>query len=93
MFYCFSFSFPALTSLSSSFLLTFISTIGLRYVEKKWASRTATEPSLLVSQDKSVGTSRRGIPKKARKYSLDEEIFTEEMLKVAPITRNRGVFF
>ncbi|KAL6583632.1 putative ADP-ribosylation factor GTPase-activating protein agd15-like [Orobanche minor] len=66
--------------------------INAKYVEKRWASRTSTEPALTVNQDeKSVGTSsRRGIPKKARKYSLDEEFFTNDMPRVAPITRIRG---
>ncbi|KAL7098238.1 hypothetical protein ABFS83_09G003500 [Erythranthe nasuta] len=65
--------------------------IQSKYVEKKWASKTSPQPSVAVNQDnKSAGTSRKGIPKKARKYSLDEEIFTEEMARVAPIIRNRG---
>ncbi|KAK6148206.1 hypothetical protein DH2020_019118 [Rehmannia glutinosa] len=64
--------------------------IHAKYVEKRWASRTSPQPSLEVNQEKSVGTSRRGIPKKARKYSLDEEFFTNDMSQVAPITRIRG---
>ncbi|PIN19433.1 hypothetical protein CDL12_07894 [Handroanthus impetiginosus] len=64
--------------------------IHSKYVERKWASKLSKEPALLVSQDKSAGTSRRGIPKKARKYSLDEDISTNDFVQVAPITRNRG---
>ncbi|GER38438.1 ARF-GAP domain 15 [Striga asiatica] len=67
--------------------------IRAKYADKRWASRTSPEPGLVVNQEKKItaGTSsRRDIPKKARKYSLDEEFFANEMPQPVPITRNRG---
>ncbi|GFP88510.1 probable ADP-ribosylation factor GTPase-activating protein agd15 [Phtheirospermum japonicum] len=54
--------------------------INAKYVEKRWASRTSTEPAILANQEKSVLlNSRRDIPKRARKYSLDEESFAMDV--------------
>ncbi|CAA0820970.1 Probable ADP-ribosylation factor GTPase-activating protein AGD15 [Striga hermonthica] len=66
--------------------------IRAKYAEKRWASRTSPEPGVVVNQEKKTAglTSRRDIPKKARKYSLDEEFFANEMPQPIPITRNRG---
>ncbi|XP_073281544.1 probable ADP-ribosylation factor GTPase-activating protein AGD15 [Primulina huaijiensis] len=68
--------------------------IHAKYVDKKWASKTAMPPSEVVgaeqSCEKSVGPSFSGIPKKARKYSLGDEAFTNHMAQVPPTTRTRG---
>ncbi|KAK4394923.1 putative ADP-ribosylation factor GTPase-activating protein AGD15 [Sesamum angolense] len=65
--------------------------INAKYVQKKWASKTSMQPALEVSQEISVGPSGRGIPKKARKYSLDEDIFSKGLAQMPPTTRNRGL--
>ncbi|KAK4479249.1 hypothetical protein RD792_014760 [Penstemon davidsonii] len=70
--------------------------VHAKYVDKKWASRKSKPPTETVSResyDKSFGASGTGIPKKARKYSLDEDIFSYNTPQVAPITRIRGVVF
>ncbi|KAL0417329.1 UNVERIFIED_CONTAM: putative ADP-ribosylation factor GTPase-activating protein AGD15 [Sesamum latifolium] len=64
--------------------------INAKYVQKKWASKTSMQPALEVIQEISVCPSGRGIPKKARKYSLDEDIFSTGMAQMPPTTRNRG---
>ncbi|KAL3628965.1 putative ADP-ribosylation factor GTPase-activating protein agd15-like [Castilleja foliolosa] len=67
--------------------------INAKYVEKRWASRTSKEPAIVANQENSVlVNSRRDIPKKARKYSLDDESFALEVSShviPTPITRNR----
>lgn len=73
--------------------------IGLfRYEDKKWASKDAPQPIPIVSQscdnyNKSVeGGVKIPIPKKARKYSLEEETITRCLSQVAPTTtRPRAV--
>lgn len=65
--------------------------INAKYVEKRWASRTSKEPALLVDHNSPTEIPRRDIPKKARKYSLDEDSFTMDLPQVIPppIARNR----
>ncbi|KAL8457194.1 hypothetical protein ACS0TY_035155 [Phlomoides rotata] len=69
--------------------------IHSKYVERKWASTCLPQPMPEKCLDKCVSTSIsiRGIPKKARKYSLDEEFFTKETPQIAPPTRSRAGSF
>ncbi|XP_073040185.1 probable ADP-ribosylation factor GTPase-activating protein AGD15 isoform X2 [Primulina eburnea] len=68
--------------------------IHAKYVDKRWASKTAMPPSEVVSTEqsceKSVCLTLSGIPKKARKYSLGDEAFTNHVSQVPPTTRTRG---
>ncbi|XP_073147172.1 probable ADP-ribosylation factor GTPase-activating protein AGD15 [Henckelia pumila] len=68
--------------------------IHAKYVDKRWASKTDMPPSEVVSAEqsceKSVCHTLSGIPKKARKYSLGDEAFTEHISQVPPTTRTRG---
>ncbi|XP_074374494.1 putative ADP-ribosylation factor GTPase-activating protein AGD15 [Apium graveolens] len=58
-----------------------------------WVSKTATQPNPLDFQNDpsfhilAEGTIKTAIPKKARKYSLEEDAMTELMSQVAPTTR------
>lgn len=70
--------------------------VVFRYVDKKWASKATVQPMPVAGQkayspERSVGVSRSGIPKKARKYSLEEEAFSNNMPHIASTTRARGV--
>lgn len=69
--------------------------IHSKYAEKKWASTSLPQPMPEKSLDKCVSTSVaiRGIPKKARKYSLDEEFFAKGIPQIAPPTRSRAGSF
>ncbi|KAK3009300.1 hypothetical protein RJ639_013682 [Escallonia herrerae] len=71
--------------------------IRAKYQEKKWVPKDATKPVAIVSGkssscDKSIGGGAKiGIPKKARKYSLEEEILSKHMSEVSrPVARSRG---
>ncbi|KAK2984018.1 hypothetical protein RJ640_003147 [Escallonia rubra] len=71
--------------------------IRAKYQEKKWVPKDATKPVPIVSGkssscDKSIGGGAKiGIPKKARKYSLEEEILSKHMSEVSrPVARSRG---
>ncbi|CAA2994879.1 probable ADP-ribosylation factor GTPase-activating protein AGD15 [Olea europaea var. sylvestris] len=69
--------------------------IHSKYVDKKWASKATVQPMPVAGQkgyspERSVGVSRSGIPKKARKYSLEEEAFSNNMPHIASTTRARG---
>lgn len=61
-----------------------------RYVEKKWVSKKATQATPKPSEKsfnfhKSIESgTKSGIPNKTRKLSLEEEIFTKHMAKIAP---------
>ncbi|XP_034674077.1 probable ADP-ribosylation factor GTPase-activating protein AGD15 [Vitis riparia] len=64
--------------------------IRAKYVEKKWVSKKATQPTTKPSEKSSnfhksmeSGT-RSGIPSKTRKLSLEEEIFTNHIAQIAP---------
>ncbi|KAG8388490.1 hypothetical protein BUALT_Bualt02G0131100 [Buddleja alternifolia] len=64
-----------------------------KYVEKRWTSTTCMEPTQMVrrkSHDKLAGASAAGIPKKARKYSLEDGIFIKDIPQVAPISHIRA---
>lgn len=70
----------------------------LRYEDKKWASKDMPQPSPIASEscdnyNKSVeGGLKVPIPKKARKYSLEEETITKHLSQVPPpISRPRAV--
>lgn len=67
-----------------------------RYQEKKWTSPKATQPMHAIGEksstiDKSVAGARSGIPRKARKYSLEEEMFSKHMSQVGLATKSRTV--
>nr|XP_009775992.1 PREDICTED: probable ADP-ribosylation factor GTPase-activating protein AGD15 [Nicotiana sylvestris] len=66
--------------------------IRTKYQEKKWASRYASQPapSNMVAETSEVGATA-DIPRKARKYSLEEEVFNEQPPQVPSTTRSRGV--
>lgn len=64
--------------------------IRTKYVEKKWVSKKATQPTTKPSEKSSnfhksmeSGT-RSGIRSKTRKLSLEEEIFTNHIAQIAP---------
>ncbi|KAL1819822.1 probable ADP-ribosylation factor GTPase-activating protein AGD15 [Daucus carota subsp. sativus] len=66
---------------------TFIRT---KYEKKQWVSKTANPPNPLDFQDDTdliEGMIETDIPKKARKYSLEEEAITEYMSQVITTTR------
>lgn len=60
--------------------------IYAKYVNRRWASTTSPQPMPKIFVEKPTTTSRKGIPKKARRYSLDEEFFNKETLQIAPPT-------
>ncbi|KAH6815872.1 hypothetical protein C2S53_005581 [Perilla frutescens var. hirtella] len=60
--------------------------IYAKYVDRRWASTTSPQPMPKIITEKPISTSRKGIPKKARRYSLDEEFFNKETLQIAPPT-------
>lgn len=68
--------------------------IRAKYADKKWASKDASQPIPITSEscdnyNKSVeGGVKIPIPKKARKYSLEEETITGCLLQV-PLTTTR----
>ncbi|XP_052181182.1 probable ADP-ribosylation factor GTPase-activating protein AGD15 [Diospyros lotus] len=70
--------------------------IRAKYEEKKWIPRKATNPYLVLGEDNSKfdklvnNGARTGLPKKTRRFSLDEEILTKHMSQVALETRPRG---
>ena len=67
--------------------LSRLSVFIFRYQDKKWASGIAVQPGQIVGSSRSVeGGARVNIPKKARKYSLEEEILSEQISKVTPTT-------
>ncbi|KAL3529427.1 hypothetical protein ACH5RR_008749 [Cinchona calisaya] len=68
--------------------------IRAKYQEKKWTSLKATQPIHAVGEnnstiDNSTAGARSGIPRKARKYSLEEEMFSKHMSQVGLATRPR----
>ncbi|GMQ11671.1 hypothetical protein CsSME_00054204 [Camellia sinensis var. sinensis] len=70
--------------------------IRAKYQEKKWVSKKATQPIPILGENSSRfdkldhSEAKAGIPKKIRKFSLEEEILTKHMSQVAPITRTHG---
>lgn len=64
--------------------------IYAKYVNRRWAPTTPqTMPKIFVEKPTTI--SIKGIPKKARRYSLDEEFFNKETLQIAPPTsHSRG---
>ncbi|CAL5445330.1 unnamed protein product [Camellia sinensis] len=71
--------------------------IRAKYQEKKWVSKKATQPIPILGENSSRfdkldhSEAKAGIPKKIRKFSLEEEILTKHMSQVAPITRTHGL--
>lgn len=72
---------------------SFLSFFSCRYERRKWVSKTAELPNPLDFQNdptfhnSAAGTIKTAIPKKARKYSLEEDVMNEHMSQVAPTTR------
>uniref|UniRef100_A0A5B7BB82 Arf-GAP domain-containing protein n=1 Tax=Davidia involucrata TaxID=16924 RepID=A0A5B7BB82_DAVIN len=71
--------------------------IPAKYQEKQWVAKKATLPIPILGEKSSNsnkledGGAKRDIPKKIRKFSLDEEILTKHMAQVGPTTtRPRG---
>ncbi|XP_075107916.1 putative ADP-ribosylation factor GTPase-activating protein AGD15 [Nicotiana tabacum] len=66
--------------------------IRTKYQEKKWASRYAPQPapSNMAAETSEFGA-KADIPRKARKYSLEEEVFNEQPPQFPSSTRSRGV--
>ncbi|CDO98576.1 unnamed protein product [Coffea canephora] len=68
--------------------------IRAKYQEKKWSSPKATQPIHAVGEkssitDTSAAGTRNGIPRKARKYSLEEEMFSKHMSQIGLAARPR----
>ncbi|CAI9113328.1 OLC1v1013909C1 [Oldenlandia corymbosa var. corymbosa] len=68
--------------------------IRAKYQEKRWISPKATLAIHTVSEKCSngnnlVGGARNGVPRKARKYSLEEEMFSKYMLQAGIPARPR----
>lgn len=67
--------------------------IRTKYERQKWVSKTEKQPNPLDFQNDTTfhnsaeGTIKTAIPKKARKYSLEEDVMTEHMSEVPPTTR------
>ncbi|XP_057804123.1 probable ADP-ribosylation factor GTPase-activating protein AGD15 [Salvia miltiorrhiza] len=55
--------------------------IYAKYVDRRWAPTTPQPIPEICAESTST---RKEIPKKARRYSLDEEFFVKEMPKIAP---------
>ena len=58
--------------------------IYAKYVNKRWASTTSPQPMPEIYVETCVSTTRKEIPKKARRYSLDEEFFKAVPKHIAP---------
>ncbi|KAJ8554064.1 hypothetical protein K7X08_024742 [Anisodus acutangulus] len=66
--------------------------IRTKYQDKKWASRYASQPApstMIVETSELEG--KADIPRKARKYSMEEDVFSEQPPQVPTTTRSRGV--
>ncbi|KAI5673878.1 hypothetical protein M9H77_14242 [Catharanthus roseus] len=62
--------------------------IRAKYQEKKWVSKTMPQPIPSADENRtSVGGAGSGIPKRARKYSLEEEMFSKYMSETGAGTR------
>ena len=67
--------------------------IRTKYEGRKWVSETSKPPNPLdfqngtIFHDSAEGTINTAVPRKARKYSLEEEVITGYMSQVAPTTR------
>lgn len=70
-----------------------------RYEERKWVQKGATQPTTKAVQinnnvSKFLEGLKRGIPRKTRTLSLEEEILTKHIAQIAPpptVGRSRGV--
>ncbi|XP_059304516.1 probable ADP-ribosylation factor GTPase-activating protein AGD15 isoform X2 [Lycium barbarum] len=65
--------------------------IRTKYQDKQWASRYASQPapSNMIVETSEVG-GKADIPRKARKYSLEEDVFSAQPPQVPTATRSRG---
>ncbi|CAN4087867.1 unnamed protein product [Withania somnifera] len=66
--------------------------IRAKYQDKKWASKYAPQPapSNVTVETTDLGL-KADIPRKARKYSLEEDVFDAQPPKIPTTTRSRGV--
>lgn len=68
--------------------------IYAKYVNKRWASTTSPPPKPEIPIEKSENIIRKEIPKKARKYSLDEYSFNKGTPQMAhPMKHSRAESF
>ncbi|MCE2055928.1 ADP-ribosylation factor GTPase-activating protein, partial [Datura stramonium] len=65
--------------------------IRTKYQDKKWASRYAPQPALSNMTGETSEVGGKDIPRRARKYSLEEDGFSEQPPPVPITTRSRGV--
>ncbi|KAF3617311.1 putative ADP-ribosylation factor GTPase-activating protein AGD15, partial [Capsicum annuum] len=66
--------------------------IRTKYQDKKWASRYAPQPAPSNMTDETIEFEEKAdIPRKARKYSLEDEVFNAQQPQVPSTTRSRGV--
>lgn len=66
-----------------------------RYQEKKWVSEDAELINMISERHSNCDKATEGgarIPRRARKYSLEEEILNTNMSQIASTTRLRWVF-
>ncbi|KAG5617731.1 hypothetical protein H5410_017555 [Solanum commersonii] len=66
--------------------------IRTKYQDKKWASRYNPQPGLsdMIGETSDFG-GKADVPRKARKYSLEEDVFSIQPPQVPTTTRSRGV--
>lgn len=75
--------------------------IRTKYEERKWVRKGATQPTIKTAQtndnvNKFLEGLKRGIPRKTRTLSLEEEILTKHIAQIAPpptVGRSRGGSF
>lgn len=61
--------------------------IRTKYERRKWISKTEKQPNPLDFHNSAEGTIKTVIPRKARKYSMEEEAMDELVSQVAPTIR------
>uniref|UniRef100_A0A3Q7FQZ5 Arf-GAP domain-containing protein n=1 Tax=Solanum lycopersicum TaxID=4081 RepID=A0A3Q7FQZ5_SOLLC len=66
--------------------------IQTKYQDKKWASKYNPQPgqSDMIGETSDFG-GKADVPRKARKYSLEEDVFSTQPPQVPTTTRSRGV--
>lgn len=65
--------------------------IRTKYQKKRWASKKIAQPTEEVGESSSsVGSAKISIPKKARKYSLEEDMFIKPLSAPIPVTKSHA---